>query len=107
MAEIPDKIRKDLSSFLKDIQPICVLDRVVLFGSLAKGKGNKDSDIDLAIFSRSATDENRHDLMTKIFSKIPKHKLDIQPLVFTLQDFDSTDNSFIQQEIKKNGIVLT
>jgi predicted nucleotidyltransferase len=106
MVKIPDNINKKLSSFLEEIRPICSLDKVVLFGSLAKGKGSAESDVDLAIFSRTASDDNRLQLMAKILSKIPKYKLDIQPLVFSFQDYESPDNSFIQNEIKGNGIIL-
>lgn len=106
MVEIPDNLKVPIFSFLEDIQTVCSLDKVVLYGSFAKGKGRPDSDIDLAIFSRSANDKNRLEIMAKIFAKVPKYKLDIQPLVFSFQDFTSTDNSFIQKEIKNNGINL-
>ncbi|MBI5399901.1 nucleotidyltransferase domain-containing protein [Candidatus Saganbacteria bacterium] len=106
MAEIPDNIKTSVSSFLNDIKSICSLDRVILYGSFAKGRGQPDSDIDLAIFSKSANDNNRLSLMTKIFARVPKYKLDFQPLVFSFKDFNSTDNTFIQQEVKAKGIVL-
>lgn len=106
MAEIPDNIKKTLDLFLKDIQPFCSLDKVILFGSLAKGKAQAGSDIDLAIFSKSVNKDNRLSLMSKFFTKVTKHKLDIQPLVFSFQDFISPDSSFIQKEIKEKGIVL-
>lgn len=106
MAEIPPALRDSIFSFLDEIKSICSLDKVVLFGSIAKGKYQPDSDIDLAIFSKSATDRNRLEIMSKIFSKVPKYKLDIQPLVFSFQDFFSTDNTFIQNEIKTEGIAL-
>jgi predicted nucleotidyltransferase len=53
MAKIPNNLINSLDSFLKEIEPICSLDKVILYGSLAKGNINKNSDIDLAIFSRS------------------------------------------------------
>lgn len=106
MAKIPDNINKSLTSLLEEIQLICSLDKVILYGSFAKGDQGKNSDIDLAIFSRSATDKNRLAIMTKIFAKISKYKLDIQPLVFSFHDFNSKGNTFIQEEIKQKGTVL-
>lgn len=106
MVEIPDNLKTSLDSFLNDIKSICSLDRVVLYGSFANGKGRLNSDIDLAIFSKSATDKNRLSLMTKILAKVPKYKMDFQPIVFSLKDFISPDNTFIQQEVKNKGIVL-
>lgn len=106
MAEIPDNLRKPILSFLEDIQSVCSLDKVILYGSSAKGNYKEGSDVDLAIFSKSANDKNRLALMAKIFTKISKYKLDIQPLVFGFYDFNSKDNTFIQEEIKNKGIVL-
>ncbi len=105
MAKIQDSLKKSLSLFLEDIQSICSLDRVILFGSFAKGKNTSDSDLDLAIFSKSVNDNNRLEIMTKMSTRVPKYKLDIQPLVFSFRDFNKSDNSFIQDEIKK-GIIL-
>lgn len=106
MAEIPDNLKKLIASFLEEIRPFCSLDKVILFGSITKGKAQAGSDIDLAIFSKSANNDNRLSLMSKIFTIVPKYKLDIQPLVFSFQDLGSADNAFIQQEIKNKGIVI-
>ncbi|MBI5701799.1 nucleotidyltransferase domain-containing protein [Candidatus Saganbacteria bacterium] len=106
MAEIPNNIKRSLNLFLQDIQSICSLDKVILYGSFAKGKESLESDIDLAIFSKTATDKNRLSLMSKMLAKVSKYKLDFQPLVFSFKDYSSTDNAFIQQEIKNKGISL-
>jgi predicted nucleotidyltransferase len=106
MAEIPANLKTSLNLFLDDIKSICSLDRVVLYGSFARAKGLPGSDIDLAIFSKSANDKNRLSLMTKILTKVPKYKMDFQPLVFSFNDFISSDNTFIQQEVKSKGIVI-
>lgn len=106
MANIPNNLRNSLDSFLKEIEPICSLDKVILYGSLVKGTINKESDIDLAIFSKSVNNNNRIATMAKILAKVPKYKLDFQPLVFSFQDFTSAENTFIQEEIKNKGIAL-
>jgi predicted nucleotidyltransferase len=106
MAEIPANIKQSLDLFLQDIQGICSLDKVVLYGSYAKGRGSPNSDIDIAIFSKSANDKNRLLLMSRILTKVPKYKLDFQPLVFSFNDYNATDNAFIQDEIKGKGISL-
>lgn len=106
MAQIPDSLIQPLNLFLEDIKNICSLDKVILFGSAAQGTYKKNSDIDLAIFSRSANSTNRLSLMTKIIARVPKYKLDLQPLVFSYKDFSAADNSFVQGEIKSKGVVL-
>ncbi|MDI6731258.1 MAG: nucleotidyltransferase domain-containing protein [Candidatus Margulisbacteria bacterium] len=106
MIKIPDKIKETIDLFLNDINHFCSLDKVVLYGSFAKGKGTAESDIDIAIFSRQANNSNRLSLMAKIFTKVPKYKLDFQPLVFSFQDYLSPGNDFLQQEIINKGMIL-
>ena len=45
--------------------------------------------------------------MTEAVALINKFKLDIQPLVFSYDDYFNEDNEFISNEIKKNGFELT
>ncbi len=75
--------------------------RLFIFGSYAHGRAGKHSDIDMAIFSRNVNDENRLEVMTETVALINKFKLDIQPIVFSYDDYFSEDNDFISNEIKK------
>jgi hypothetical protein len=70
------------------------------------GKSSKYSDIDLAIFSKAITDENRLEFTTKFLTKILGFKLDIQPIAFPYQDYINEENDFIKEEIKKKGIEI-
>jgi predicted nucleotidyltransferase len=105
MAKIPITIERSLKKYLSDLTQHYRLDRVILFGSLAQGTANPDSDIDLAIFSADATDENRLEIMADCWLKTMPYKLDIQPLIYTLSDYEA-DNDFIQKEIIACGIEI-
>jgi len=105
MAEIPTAIEQSLKNYLQELSQIYQLNHVILFGSIAHGKARKDSDIDLAIFSADATDQNRLEIMADCLLRTMPYKLDIQPLVFPLADYNG-DNDFIQQEIIERGIEL-
>ena len=107
MAEIKAEIINILRSYLDDVGRICHVDKAFIFGSYAHGRAGKHSDIDMAIFSRNVNDGNRLEVMTEVVALINKFKLDIQPLVFSYDDFLSEDNDFISNEIKKNGFELT
>ena len=106
MAKIPNKIKKSIEEFLSEIRSICNLNKVILYGSYASGRSTQNSDIDLAIFSKDANDDNRLNLMTKILMRVPKYKLDLQPLVFSYKEVSSNKNDFIKNEIKSRGITL-
>lgn len=106
MAKIKPLVLKKIKNYIDDISNICQIERVVLFGSYAKGSQERDSDIDLAVFSSEINDSNRHRYMSLFLRHILKYKLDIQPVAFSLNDYESTSDSFITDETKKKGIIL-
>lgn len=107
MAEINPEIINILLRYLKDVETICHVEKAFIFGSYAHGRAGKHSDIDMAIFPRNVNDGNRLEVMTEAIALIDKFKLDIQPLVFSYDDFLNEDNDFISNEIKRNGFELT
>lgn len=52
MAKIPAHIKKQIKAYIKAAEKKWDISLVILFGSYAKGKARKDSDIDLAIVSK-------------------------------------------------------
>ncbi len=105
MAKISTAIEQSLKNYLLELSQIYQLDRVFLFGSLARGTANRDSDIDLAIFSADVTNANRRQIMADFWLKSIPYKLDIQPLLYPLSDYKA-DNDFIQKEIIARGIEI-
>ena len=101
-AEIVDMLRR----YLKDVEGVCHVDKAIVFGSWAKGKAGENSDIDMAIFSRSVNDENRLEVMARVIALITKYKMDIQPVVFSYDDYFNEGNDFICNEVRKNGFEL-
>jgi predicted nucleotidyltransferase len=105
MAEIPVTIEHSLKDYLYELTQHYRLNRVILFGSMARGTFDQDSDIDLAIFSTDVTEENEIDIMADCLLRAMPYKLDIQPVVYPAADFYS-DNDFIQNEIIARGIEI-
>ncbi|MDP2166889.1 MAG: nucleotidyltransferase domain-containing protein [Thermodesulfovibrionales bacterium] len=106
MAKVRPSVIKKLRAYASDISEVCRIDKVVLFGSYAKGTQAKESDIDIAVFSREINNSNRHEYMSIFLKHILKYRLDIQPVAFNLKDYDSDSDDFILTEIKKKGIVI-
>jgi predicted nucleotidyltransferase len=107
MAKIKTETINILLRYLADVEKICHVDKAFVFGSHAQGHAGEHSDIDMAIFSKNVTDDNRLDVMADAIALISKYKLDIQPILFSYNDYLSGDNDFISNEIKKNGFELT
>jgi uncharacterized protein len=99
-------IMKKVSQYLAEANNICQVEKAILFGSYAAGSANKQSDIDIAIFSREITNENRLEIMTKLIALTGKFRLDIQPVAFPYEDYISDENDFIVNEIKNKGFAF-
>lgn len=107
MAKTKAEVIRVVKRYLKEAQQVCSVDKAVLFGSHARGKATRQSDIDIAIFSRSVTDKNRIETLSKLIMLIAEFKRDIQPVVFSYNDYLGEDNDFISEEIKKKGIEVS
>src|SRR3972149_3460559 len=101
MAKINATLVKEIKNYISDIRSICSIDKAVLFGSYAKGTQAKDSDIDIAVFSREINDSNRHRYMSLFLRHILKYKLDIQPLAFNLKDFKAAEQCKLLREFSR------
>ncbi len=97
-------IKKKVEKYLEEIKKHQIsIFKAYLYGSYAKGKARKDSDIDVAIISPDFSG-NRYFDSLKI---IPfRRKIDnrIEPVTFKPEDFEETDP--LASEIKSNGIEL-
>ncbi len=104
MAEIPDIVLNKIDKYLLALKKNQFhIDKVVLFGSYAKGTNNEWSDIDIAIVSDDFSGDSFEDKC-----KIRKFKLesgwDISPIPFRKYDFENS--IFARDEILKNGITI-
>lgn len=101
---LPKKIKRAIQEYLeilkKDGLPIR---KVFVFGSWAKGKAHKWSDIDLCIISPKF--KNFDQALDYLWSKrIIKEDTHIQPVGYPPKDF--VDESPLVWEIKKTGIEI-
>lgn len=76
------------------------VEKILLFGSYAKGRPHKYSDIDLAVFSSGFTDNPfENNKLIQFTKRLPQMHLHLYPL----KEFD--EDLFVQ-EIKKHAIDL-
>lgn len=90
-------------AFLKECNTLPIkISRAVLFGSSVKNGMKKDSDIDIALFSDSFSNNilKNLDLIGKVAIKFP----DIDLHTFPLKS--DKDDGLLLEEIKKTGIDL-
>ena len=104
-------LENKLRTFVKNVTSVFNVDKIILFGSYAKGNPREYSDIDIALVSKDldpkrARWENIEFVMQKANLE---HDPDLQLIPFTKEAFendkDSPIGSFIR-EIKKTGKVI-
>ncbi len=88
---IPDRVLKDILTFARK----CEVQKVILFGSRARGTHTERSDIDIAVSGGNfdafywEIKENVHSLLT-----------------FDIIDLDSGASEELTREIKKDGVII-
>jgi uncharacterized protein len=104
MALISNEIIESVKKFLSMVSNSGLsIERVIIFGSYAKGKAGKWSDIDVALVSKDFTGVRFYD-RKRLNRYLVKTDSRIEPHPFTTEDF-SRDNLFVDQ-ILKDGIEI-
>lgn len=105
MVKVPSNIIKLIEKFIKLLkEENIVVEKVILFGSYAKGTYRADSDIDLAIVSPNFKEEDCIENMTFLLCKANILKADIQTLPFSIEEYNEPKG--IMEETLNTGIEL-
>lgn len=101
--ELPKKINKAVKDYIKVLKKDIPVKRVILYGSYAKGKAKKDSDVDIVIisekFGKNPQKEGKY-----LFRKLWDVKnIGIEPIGYSPKDFDTLNPSPLLYEIRKYG----
>lgn len=100
-----EKIDNTITKYLKLIKKeFPKIESAYLFGSYAKGKSTKDSDIDIAVIFSELDGSNQFEIQVQLMLLASKFDSRIEPHPISKEDFDS-GNPFVV-EIKKTGIEL-
>lgn len=105
MVKVPSKVISIIEDFIKLLQEENIkIEKVILFGSYAKGTQREDSDIDLAIISPDFKEEDCIKNMTLLLCKANLLKVDIQTIPFSIEEYNEPKG--IMEEIINTGIEL-
>jgi predicted nucleotidyltransferase len=92
-------------NYANDVRQIMPVDKVILYGSHAKAKATKKSDIDVCFFLNSFGTKNRIDIMSILIGISLKYMdVDIEPVAFEVSELQD-DNYFIK-EVLRTGIEI-
>ena len=104
MDRISEPIQRIINEYINDLSKEIEIDKVILFGSYAKGDTHKYSDVDLAIFSDYFKGMSRIDGLHFLLLNAMDYNIDLEPQPFTMEDYNEPIG--IVEEIIKTGIEI-
>ena len=105
MAVDIEAVKKLVESYAKDVGNVFPVDKVVLYGSYAKGTADELSDIDICFFISNFGDNRRVDILRELLGLMRKYKkIPFEPIVFPTKEIQN-DNPFVK-EILRTGIEI-
>ncbi len=103
--KISKKIKKIVKEYISVLENDIKVDRVVIFGSQAKGQASRKSDIDVAIVSDSFGSRKYNS--SYLFQKLWKVKnSNIDPVGYSPKEYMAKTPSPLLSEIRQNGLEL-
>ncbi|MCL2323076.1 MAG: nucleotidyltransferase domain-containing protein [Oscillospiraceae bacterium] len=98
-----ETVKQLVESYANDVRNVLPVNKVVLFGSYAKGTATVQSDIDICFFLDSFGDKRRVDIIRELLSLMHKYKgVYFEPTVFPTSEIKN-DNPFVI-EILRTGM---
>jgi predicted nucleotidyltransferase len=95
------KTSRALKRFSKKVKEILEVEKIILFGSFAKGEQKDNSDIDIAVIV-SGFDGDYLELNAKLFSIVKNIDVRIEPIILNRKN----DRSGFLESIEKYGIAI-
>lgn len=96
-------ISETVKNYANDVRHVMPVDKVVLFGSYAKGTATEQSDIDICFFLQSFEGKRRVDILYELLGLTHKYKgVYFEPTAFPTEEIER-GNPFVK-EILRTGI---
>ncbi len=109
---IPAKMQSHLKEYVSELQKIykTYLDKVILYGSYARGDYNEDSDVDIMILLNITDTEikaYRHQLSELTYDFNMNYNMDIKPIAKSEKEFTKWSETYpFYINIKREGVEL-
>ncbi len=102
-----EQINKEAKEIAEVVAKKYKPEKIILFGSVARGEIRKDSDIDLCIIKK--TKLPRYKRIWKVYELIRDmdYKYGVEPIIFTPTEFQEREkNNYFVRNILKDGKIL-
>ena len=108
MAVDIETVTQSARQYAEDVRRALPVDKVVLFGSYAKGAATPQSDVDICFFLDTYGGRKRVDIMKKLFGLTKGYGqkgIYIEPLVFETSEIQN-DNPFVKEILRTGKEIL-
>ena len=102
----PEELDRKIETYIDIIKERFNLELVVLFGSRARGKAGKHSDIDLAVFVEEKPDSKYLEEESLLYKCRRNIDLKIEPHLFYFKDYLDHEPADFISEVLRTGKVL-
>ena len=100
-----ETVKQLVKKYACDVNDVFPVDKVILYGSYAKGTATEQSDIDICFFLSNFGDKRRVDIIKDLLGLMHKYKgVYFEPIVFPTSEIQN-DNPFVK-EILNTGVEL-
>jgi len=82
------------------------IEKVVLFGSVARGEDSGDSDIDLLVVAKADRRKVRDSVMDDVVKTLLEKKVYVSAKVLSGREYKALKNTHFVSEIDEKGVVL-
>jgi uncharacterized protein len=104
MGTIPQEVLSVATDYINKLKKQIPIEKVILFGSFAKGTNTVDSDVNIAVFSPAFESMSRVDGITFLLMQALGYKIDIQPQPYTMKDY--REHIGLVDEILNTGVEI-
>ena len=107
--KITETEREAIRNLYTRIKDEFLIDKIILFGSKARGDAEKYSDVDLLVLTNTTKTRNDRERLSDIAADINiDYGVALSCLYFNLSEWELGDgvNPFLKDNIEKEGIVL-
>jgi predicted nucleotidyltransferase len=99
-----ETVNRIIKNYADDVRQVMAIEKVILYGSYAKGYAKNNSDVDVCFFLKTFGDKNRHDITVKLLELAFKYDLYIEPIAFEVSDL--YDDNPVVKEVLRTGIEI-
>lgn len=106
MAKTAIDITRIVREYVANLQPEIRVQKVILFGSHARGAAHEWSDIDIAVISNDFKKMDQIQRLEFLGLRIKGCDPSLEPLPYTLDEYENADRLTFLGEIKRTGTVV-